>query len=181
MSIKVIPSTEGGTPSSNPSVSTASVHLYGEKTDVVLGEDILLKLSAVNIIGNPTMHVQVIIIPPSGWSVTSSEFATSGTGQYTTTYDIEPGVGRDIEVRIRPNQIGDDFEVQGRIIYYFEDDPTKREDHTLTLPIKVRAKAESGMEQRETPSESNRSSTPGFAALVTVAGVLAVYLWRKRR
>ncbi|MHC1571515.1 MAG: LamG-like jellyroll fold domain-containing protein [Methanosarcinales archaeon] len=181
--IEVIPSlittpTQRPTPSGT---STASVHLYGEKTDVVLGEDVLLKLSAVNIIGNPTMHVQVIIIPPSGWSVTSSEFATSGTGQYTTTYDIEPGVGRDIEVRIVPNQIGDDFEVQGRIIYYFEDDPTKREDHTLTLPIKVRAKAESGVEQRETPSESNGSSTPGFAAVVAGVGVLAVYLWRKRR
>ncbi|CAD7773181.1 MAG: hypothetical protein KBONHNOK_00598 [Candidatus Methanoperedenaceae archaeon GB50] len=181
--IEVIPSLIT-TPTQRPTprgTSTASVHLYGEKTDVVLGEDVLLKLSAVNIIGNPTMHVQVIIIPPSGWSVTSSEFATSGTGQYTTTYDIEPGVGRDIEVRIRPNQIGDDFEVQGRIIYYFEDDPTKREDHTLTLPIKVRAKAESGVEQTESPPESNGSSTPGFAAVVTVAGVLAVYLWRKRR
>ncbi len=32
-----------------------------------------------------------------GWSVTLSEFVKSGTGQYTTTYDLEPGKGRDIE------------------------------------------------------------------------------------
>ncbi|RZN42510.1 MAG: hypothetical protein EF813_01275 [Methanosarcinales archaeon] len=107
----VIPSADKPTPQTAPKssadVSTASVHLHGEKTDVVLGEAVLLKLSAVNIIGNPLMHVQVIIIPPSGWSVTSSEFAKSGAGQYTTTYDIESGVGRDIEVRIMPNQIGE--------------------------------------------------------------------------
>jgi PGF-CTERM protein len=175
------------TPAPTPSaeISTASVHLHGEKTDVVIGEDVLLKLSAVNIIGNPLMRVQVIIIPPSGWSVTSSEFAKSGAGQYTTTHDIKEGVGRDIEVRIMPNQIGDDFHVQGRIIYYFGDDSDAREDHTLTLPITVRAEAENGQGAERTAdtseSEENGASTPGFAAVVAVAGVLAVYLRRRRR
>jgi len=60
------------TPRASPSIQNASVQLHGEKTNVVLGEDILLKLSAVNLITKPTMHVQVIIIPPSGMSVTSS-------------------------------------------------------------------------------------------------------------
>ncbi|RZB28846.1 MAG: hypothetical protein AEth_01722 [Candidatus Argoarchaeum ethanivorans] len=177
-SIKVIPSTEGGTSgtSHSPSVSTASVQLHGEKTDVVLGEDILLKLSAVNLITKPTMHVQVIIIPPSGMSVTSSAFAKSGAGQYTTTYELEPGSGKDIEVAIRSNQIGD-FDVNGRIIYYFGDDRDDSEDHTLTLPITVRAEAE----QTESQSETKESSTPGFAAVVAVIGLLLAYLQRKRR
>ena len=188
--VTVIPSMDQpATPhaAKNPSteISTASVHLHGEKTDVVLGEDVLLKLSAVNIIGNPLMRVQVIIIPPSGWSVTSSEFAKSGAGQYTTTYDIKEGVGRDIEVRIMPNQIGNDFHVQGRIIYYFGDDSDAREDHTLTLPITVRAEAENGQGAERTAdtsgSEEKGSSMPGFAAVVAVAGVLAVYLRRRRR
>ena len=188
--ITVIPSTDQPTtlqtaPKSSAEISTASVHLHGEKTDVVLGEDVLLKLSAVNIIGNPLMRVQVIIIPPSGWSVTSSEFAKSGAGQYTTTYDIKEGVGRDIEVRIMPNQIGDDFQVQGRIIYYFGDDSDAREDHTLTLPITVRAEAENGQGAERTAdtsgSEEKGSSTPGFAAVVAAAGVLLVALLIKRR
>jgi len=182
--ITAIPSPDQpATPKSSAEISTASVHLHGEKTDVVLGEDVLLKLSAVNIIGNPLMRVQVIIIPPSGWSVTSSVFAKTGAGQYTTTYDIEEGVGRDIEVRIMPNQIGNDFHVQGRIIYYFGDDSDAREDHTLTLPITVRAEAENGQGAERTSdtsgSEENGSSTPGFAAVVAVAGVLAVYLRRR--
>lgn len=116
---------------------SASVQLHGEKTDVVLGEDVILKLSAVNLITKPVMTVQVILIPPSGMSVTSTEFVISGAGQYTTTYTINPGTGRDIEVRIRTNQTGD-FEVEGRIVYYYGEDKETAEDHTLTLPIKVK-------------------------------------------
>ncbi|MCZ7381563.1 MAG: zinc ribbon domain-containing protein [Candidatus Methanoperedens sp.] len=115
----------------------ASVQLYGEKTDVVMGEDIVLKLSAVNVITKPAMTVQVIIIPPSGMSVTSSGFVTSGAGQYTTTYTVDPGAGKDFEVRIKPNQTGD-FEVKGRVVYYFGKDKGTTKDHTLTLPVKVR-------------------------------------------
>ena len=172
------PPTSSSTSSPTPSMSTASVHLHGEKTDVVLGEDVLLKLSAVNIIGNPTMHVQVIIIPPSGWSVTSSEFAKSGAGQYTTTYELESGGGKDIEVRIVPNQIGDDFQVEGRIIYYFGDDLATREDHTLNLPITVRAKPDDG---QKPSTDSEESKTPGFGVLVAVIGLLMTAYLIKRK
>ena len=181
VSIKVIPSTEGstsgGTHRSNPSVSTASVQLHGEKTSVVLGEDILLKLSAVNLITKPTMHVQVIIIPPSGMSVTSSAFAKSGAGQYTTTYELEPGTGKDIEVAIRSNQVGD-FDVNGRIIYYFGDDRDDAEDHTLTLPITVRAEAEAGFTPTPTATEDGMK-TPGFDFMYALCMVLFIWYYRR--
>jgi Ca-activated chloride channel homolog len=118
-------------------LENASVLLHGEKTDVVLGEDIILKLSAVNIITNPVMAVQVILIPPSGMSVTSSEFVTSGAGQFTSTFNLNPGDGKDIEVRIRTNQAGD-FNVIGRVIYYFGNDKSTKEDYSVDLPITVR-------------------------------------------
>ncbi len=127
------------TPGTTTPVASASVNLYGEKTDVNIGEDIILKLSAVNLITKPVMNVQVILIPPSGMAVTSSEFATSGAGQFTTTYKLDPGGARDIEVRIKTSQVGD-FTVRGRVIYYFGDNISTAEDHTLELPIKVRAK-----------------------------------------
>ncbi|MBU4491401.1 MAG: LemA family protein [Euryarchaeota archaeon] len=123
-------------PKSSPTVVSASVNLYGEKTDVVLGEDILLKLSVVNLRTKPRMHLQVIIMPPSGMSVTSSEFSTSGTGQFTANYELEPGDNRNIEVNMRSNHEGD-FIVKGRVIYYFGTDKSTEEDHTLELPIKV--------------------------------------------
>lgn len=171
--VLVIPSNATPTPSQ---ISNASVQLHGEKTDVVLGEDVFLKLSAVNLINKPVMHVQVIILPPSGMSVTSSEFVESGGGQFTTTYEIPPGKGRDIEVRIKSNQIGE-FEVQGRIVYYFNEDSAQAEDHTLKLPIKVRAGAEL---PSSTKTPANGKRIPGFEALLAVAGLLVLYLIKKR-
>ncbi len=125
---------------------SASVNLHGEKTEVISGEDILLKLSAVNLITKPVMHVQVIIIPPSGMSVSSSEFVQSGAGQYTTTYELEPGQGRDIEVRIETNQPGN-FNVQGRVVYYYGKNTKNVEDYTLELPITVKDKTDFYLEE----------------------------------
>jgi len=180
MSIKVIPSTEGsasGGTSHNPSVSTASVQLHGEKTDVVLGEDILLKLSAVNKITKPIMTLQVILIPPSGMSVTSADFVESGAGQYTSTYTIEPGVGRDIEVGIRSNQVGE-FVVNGEVIYYFGDDKENAEEHILSLPITVRAEPYDGQKSN---ADSEESKTPGFGVLTAAIGLLVTaYLVRRK-
>ncbi|MBU4492539.1 MAG: DUF11 domain-containing protein [Euryarchaeota archaeon] len=168
--IVVIPSSK---PSPTPP-SNASVQLHGEKTDVVVGEDILLRLSAVNLITKPVMHVQVIILPPSGMSVTSSDFVQSGAGQFTTTYEIPPGKGRDIEVRIMSNQVGE-FEVQGRIVYYF-DDIANAEDYTLRLPIRVR------QDNQPTPAntQNNKKWLPGFEVLLAIIGLLVLYLIGKR-
>ncbi len=128
-------------PSATPpsTITNASVELYGDKTDVEVGENIVLKLSAVNLITKPEMTVQVILKPPSGMSVTSSEFVIAGSGQYTTTYKLEPGSARNIEIMMKTTQTGD-FIIEGRVIYYFGTDLSTQEDHTLKLPIKVRNK-----------------------------------------
>lgn len=179
VSIKVVPSTDGGSSGSNTGQNSksASVSLHGEKTDVVMGEDILLRLSAVNLITKPKMHVQVIIIPPSGMSVTSSEFSKSAAGQFTANYQLEPGDGKDIEVRIRSNQVGD-FNVNGRIIYYFGDDKEKAEDQTLNLPIKVRKEAapQQGQIQAPTPAPT----TAGFEGIISIIGIFLVSFLRKK-
>ena len=159
-------STENSKSAAQPS---ASVNLHGEKTRVVSGEDILLKLSAVNLITKPVMHVQVIIIPPSGMSVSSSEFVQSGAGQYTTTYELDPGQGRDIEVRIETNQPGD-FNVEGRVVYYFGEDTENAEDYTLNLPIKV--------EKKSSPVEEE--SLPGFRLTSLVLALLVAFILKRR-
>ncbi|MDP2765911.1 MAG: LemA family protein, partial [Candidatus Methanoperedens sp.] len=125
-------------PKSSPTITNASVELYGEKTDVELGDNIILKLSAVNLITKPVMTVQVILIPPPGMSVTSSDFVVSGAGQYVTTYELKPGGAKNIEIMIKTAQVGD-FIVKGRVIYYFGTDQSTAEDHTLELPIKVKS------------------------------------------
>ncbi len=154
--------------SGQPSKS-ASVNLHGEKTDVVLGEDLLLKLSAVSLITKPKMYVQVIIIPPSGMSVTSSEFSKSGAGQFTSNYELNPGDGKDIEVRIKSNQVGD-FNVTGRIIYYFGNEKDKGEDYILNLPVKVRKEP---VDSAQNPiANSAQKSSPSFGYLLAVVAIL---------
>ncbi len=160
----------------------ASVKLHGARTDVVIEDDIMLKLSAVNLITKPVMHVQVIIIPPSGMSVASSGFAMSGAGQFTSNYEVDPGVGRDIEVRIVANQVGD-FTVEGRVIYYFGDDMAGAEDYTLELPIRVRS-----ADAHPPPATPITTSTPGdqggilgvpgFKPVLLVIGLLIVLILR---
>lgn len=130
--------TASPSPTSSPTITNASVELYGENTDVELGDNIILKLSAVNLITKPVMTVQIILIPPPGMSVTSSDFVVSGAGQYVTTYELKPGGAKNIEIMIKTAQVGD-FIVKGRVIYYFGTDQSTAEDHTLELPIKVRS------------------------------------------
>ncbi len=156
-----------------------SVKLHGERTDVVIGDNILLKLSAVNLITKPVMHVQVIIIPPSGMSVASSGFAMSGAGQFTSNYEIEPGVGRNIEVVIVANQVGN-FTVEGVVVYYFGDDMANYEDYTLELPIRVRS-AGTGPGPSKTPitkptpdNNGGILGVPGFKPVYMVIGLLIV-------
>jgi len=165
---KTASESSGSAENSRPAPSSASVSLHGEKTRVVSGEDILLKLSAVNLITKPVMHVQVIIIPPSGMSVSSSEFVQSGAGQYTTTYELDPGQGRDIEVRIETNQPGD-FNVKGRVVYYFGEDTENVEDNTLDLPIQV-----------ETKPYAVEESLPGFTLASLVFVLIAVFILKRR-
>ncbi len=164
----------------NTTAPSASVELHGEKTDVVLGEDIVLKLSAVNIITKPMMTVQVILIPPSGMSVTSSEFVTSGAGQFTSTYNISTGAGRDIEVRIKTNQAGD-FEVKGRVIYYFGNNQSTAEDRTLSLPIKVRTPPPTPVDVR-TPVEKTTGLSKNTLMIIGILALLIILIiYRSRK
>ncbi|MFQ6120505.1 MAG: BatD family protein [Methanosarcinales archaeon] len=162
------------TPIPTSNLPTATVYLYGEKTDVVLGEDILLRLAAVNLITKPTMTVQVIIIPPSGMSVTSTGFVKSGAGLYTSTYTLQPGDGKDIVVSIKANQVGD-FEVKGSIVYYFGSDKEKAEYRELKLPIKVRPK----IEKTSIPTPPTPHNTPGFTALIAFIILTLLILLKK--
>ena len=162
-----------------PSESSASINLHGEKTNVSMGEDIQLKLSAVNIITKPAMHTQVILTPPSGMSVSSSDFVDSGAGQYTATFDLEPGKGKDIEVRIKANQVGN-FNVKGRVIYYFGDDKKNGLDYPLILPIQVSdTSAPAPVSTSESNKESNHS-TPGFGFASLVFILLLVLIIKRK-
>jgi len=156
-----------------------NVYLHGEKTDVTVGEDIILSLSAVNLITKPTMTLQLILKVPSGMSVTSTEFIESGAGMYTATYTVEPGKERHIGVNIRTNQVGK-FNVEGDIYYYFGGDKSTAEYKTVKLPVKVNPKS-TPTPTGTTPTPSS-TETPGFEVVFAIAVLLAVaYLARRKK
>ncbi len=147
---------------------SASVSLHREKTNVVVGEDVLLKLSVVNLITKPVMNVQVILKPPSGMSVTSTEFSQGAAGQYTSTYKLDPGATRDIELRLKPNEAGN-FIVEGWVVYYFGDNITSKKEEILKEPIKVRLVGEVTSTQKQDGGPSDGSSTIlGLIAIIAM-------------
>jgi len=177
------------TPTSIPTTKPGevSVYLYGQKTAVNVGEDIILSLSAVNLITKPTMTVQLILKVPSGMSITSSEFIKGGGGQYTASYDVEPGDIRQIEVHIMTNQIGN-FNVVGEIYYYFGSDKEGSQFQTNSLPVTVNQ-----VPPNTTPSTTpaNNSGSKGVSGTMlaiiigvctaTVGGVLARVIYGRMR
>ncbi|MFZ3060733.1 MAG: PsbP-related protein [Candidatus Methanoperedens sp.] len=154
---------------------SASVSLHREKTNVVVGEDILLKLSVVNLITKPVMNVQVIIKPPSGMSVTSTEFSQGAAGQYTSTYKLDPGATRDIEVRLKPNEAGD-FIVEGWVVYYFGDDITSKKEEILKEPITVRSTGEIPPTITQQKGEPSGEGSVVVGIIAIIAIIFTVYV-----
>lgn len=151
----------------------ASINFQGEKTDVYLKDDIIIRLSIINLISNPKMYAQVIILPPSGMSVTSSDFSKITAGQFATNYELDPGDGKDIEIKMRSNQVGD-FNVKGKVIYYFGEEKDKVQKYEEDLPIKVR---------RDTVLTISKESTQGynkgmigFEIILIGVGIIAIVI-----
>ncbi len=114
-----------------------STHLYGQITEVLIGDPIILNLSAVNPIMKPDMTLQLILKIPSGMSVISTVFVTGGAGQYTATYELKPGDIRNIEVQIMANQAGE-FTINGDINYYFGRDVSTAEGKSQSIEVSVK-------------------------------------------
>lgn len=153
----------------NNSKYSSSINFYGEKTDVHMGEEILTKLSIVNLVSNPKMHAQVIILPSSGMSVTSADFTKVSAGQFAADYTLEPGDGRDIEIRLRSNQVGE-FNIKGRVVYYFGDDSGNTQDYALDLPVYVRRPT---VLTNVDDNNGQPKGLQGFEVIILGAGIIA--------
>ena len=125
-----------------------SIDLRSDVTEATVGEEFDLTLSVVNLISNPNMTVQVILIPPSGMSISSSYFTPCGGGQFEGVFRIKPGEMRAIEIGVMPNEPGN-YTIRGIIVYYFGKDRGNATVKEISIPIVVRPK-----------------KTPGFCSIV---------------
>ena len=116
-----------------------SVDLRSDVTKAVVGQEFSLTLSVVNLISNPNMTLQVILVPPSGMSVTSSYFSQSGEGQFVGVFKVKPGEMRCIKIGVMPNEPGN-FTIRGIIVYYFGNDKRNVTVKEISIPIAVKSK-----------------------------------------
>lgn len=159
---------------SNPIVAKADtpepvgpyVNLYGQKTDVSIGDEVILILSVVNPITSPgDLVVQLTLGIPSGWSVTSTEFSTATTGLATAVYRVEKGAQRHISVNLRANEPYQG-QITGNIDYYVEDDGTKHHTES-SLPV---------IAQKEAPGQEPVSDVSGSSGKGTFWIIVGVVL-----
>ncbi len=116
-----------------------SIDLRSDVTKAIVGEEFSLTLSVVNLINNPNMTLQVILIPPSGMSVTSAYFTKSGVGQFVGVFKVNPGEMRAIKISVLPNEPGN-FTIRGIIVYYFGNDKRNATSREISIPIVVKSK-----------------------------------------
>lgn len=166
-----------GVDAENNTKYSSSINFYGEKTDVYLGEDIITKLSIVNLVSNPKMNAQIIILPPSGMSVTSAEFTKTSAGQFAANFEIDPdGGGRNIEIILRPNQVGE-FNIKGRVVYYFGEDKKSTQDYSLDLPISVRRPTVLTDSKIKGPQQDDvKKGMMGFEVILIGVGMIAIVI-----
>lgn len=158
------------------SSDVASIALHRERTSVDVGEEVLLKLSIVNYISNrEPMEVQLILAPPSGMSITSTEFTQSTTGQSTSNYTLNPGQNRDIEIRLKANEIGN-FNVEGRVVYYFGDNKTSAVIKTFKKPITVKSAGVIPAGTTTKPPEQSDGSSTVVGIIAIIAIIFTVYV-----
>lgn len=158
---------------SNPIVAKADspepvepyVNLYGQRTDVLIGDEVILILSVVNPITSPgDLIVQLTLRIPSGWSVTSSEFSTATTGLATAVYRVEKGAQRHISVNLRANEPYQG-QITGNIDYYVEGDEAKHRTES-SLPVVAQKEA-----SKQGPA-SGASGDSGKGTLWVIVGVV---------
>ena len=159
-------------------IEDISIDIRGTKTTVEEGEDVILTLSAINLITKPKMALQVILTVPSGMSVSSMNFVKSGSGQYTADFEVGSGQSRFIEVRANTNQEGS-YTIHGKLIYYFEGNKSTAKYEELKLPITVNQK-----KNTDTPIQNDSKlpkTTPGFSTLGFTIGIITsfIILYRK--
>lgn len=134
------------------------VNLYGTTTGSIVGkEPVILELSTINPITSPgTLHVQLTLKIPSGWSITSSGFSHGAGGLRTNSYDIEQGPNaRTIYVDLMPNEPFEG-EITGYIDYYFDETKDRFRDE-ISLPVSASLQA-ANIEEEEKDNENIKSN-----------------------
>jgi len=136
------------------------------KIIVVLAAGLLLLLAALPASASAEL---------SGWQYQQEIAIQENSGETLHDYQVLVALsGSDFPGEAQSD--GDDIrftDADGTSLSYWIEEFDAGSDHTLLLPITVRAEAKNGPVTGT--SESEGSSTPGFAAVVAIIGLLLAY------
>jgi uncharacterized delta-60 repeat protein len=125
------------------------VEIHTSGTDIKVGEEVILTLSAINpITSSGILDIQLTLAIPEGWSVTTSGFNYAGAGGlWTSTYTIEQGPNlRSIYVHLIPNQTGRN-KVVAYADYYFVEQPENKNRLQKEIAITVTNEPNTGLDR----------------------------------
>jgi len=187
---------EEATPVEGGSREEPYVEVHASGTDIKVGEEVILTLSAINPITSPSpLVIQLTLAIPEGWSVTTSGFNYAGAGGlWTSTYTIEQGPNlRAIYVHLIPNRTG-----RNRVVayadYYFSERPEQKNRVSKVFTATIHASTENKGDgfffscsgRTRTASEPSANNSPISWALfglcwVCLVACYSVIRWRKRK
>ena len=158
-------------PANPPEKGDVSITLRSDVVKAKVGQEFSVTLSVTNYIVNPDMTLQIILKPPSGLSITSTEFVQTGIGEYSAVYKVKSGESKAIKIFLKPNNAGE-FVIRGEVIYYFGND----KENFKRLPISERiivvdSEKEEELKQQQTTNQAI-NKTPGFEAILFVLAVI---------
>ncbi len=143
-----------------------TISLHSERTGILVGEEVLLKLSILAPLGKPKMEFQIILIPPSGMSVTSQEFSQTG-GQYSQKGTIETGDSRFVDIKLRANEAGDK-DVEAKVNYYFGDNKSNMVEVSKSQKIKVVAAGAAPTTTKSVEPSDGGSAIVGIIVIIAI-------------
>ena len=157
-------------PTNQPERGDVSITLRSDVVKAKVGQEFSVTLSVTNYIVDPDMTLQIILKPPSGLSITSTEFVQTDVGEYSAVYHVKSGESKAIKIFLKPNNAGE-FIIRGEVIYYFGNN----KENFKRMPISERITVVSEEQQTIPKQEQKINKTPGFeAVLFVIAIVLAV-------
>lgn len=155
-----------------------SVSVTGSQTFVSVGEEAQVQFSLVNYLTNEAITAQLVLLTPSGVSVTGVSGAQEGSGQYVAVTDLDPGRSSSITVDLTANEPGE-FTVTGRVVYTTaggEEGERSLDDVTITASADS-SSAESGdgstgEDSEDDGDDGGGGGMPGFGVGTAVSGVV---------
>ena len=110
-----------------------TINLHPQRTEVSVGETVILDLSATNSIAKPSMTLRLLVKVPPGWSLGGNAFADAcGGSQCSAFHEIGSGETRNLVIMAFPNEPGRK-RVEAEMEWYFGND-------TSTLDARVESR-----------------------------------------